>query len=87
MNDYTSFAIWAGVIAVVFGVLWFTGNLAKLRNYVLETREELRKCTWPTMDELRGSTVVVMISVLILGAFTVAVDRVLFWCVTQMVRF
>ena len=58
-------------------VLWFTGNLVKLRNYVLETREELRKCTWPTMDELKGSTVVVMISVIILGAFTVAVDRIL----------
>ena len=87
MKEYTSFAIWAGVIAVVFAVLWFTGNLVKLRNYVLETREELRKCTWPTMDELKGSTVVVMISVIILGAFTVAVDRILFWCVTQMVRF
>jgi len=87
MKEYTSFAIWAGVIAVAFAVLWFTGNLVKLRNYVLETREELRKCTWPTMDELKGSTVVVMISVVILGLFTVAVDRVLFWCVTSMVRF
>ena len=87
MKEYTSIAIWAGVVAVVFAVLWFTGNLVKLRNYVLETREELRKCTWPTMDELKGSTVVVMMSVVILGAFTVIIDRVLYWCVTSMVRF
>jgi len=87
MKDYTSFLIWAGVIGAVFAALWFTGNLVKLRNYLLETREELRKCTWPTMDELKGSTVVVMISVAILAVFTVAVDRVLFWCVTSMVRF
>jgi len=87
MNNYTSIAIWVGVIAAVFAVLWFTGNLVKLRNYVLETREELRKCTWPTMDELKGSTVVVMLSVLILAVFTVVVDRVLFWVVTSMVRF
>ena len=85
MKEYTNIAIWAGVIAVVFAVLWFTGNLVKLRNYVLETREELRKCTWPTADELKGSTVVVMISVAILGVFTIAIDRILYWCVTSMV--
>jgi preprotein translocase subunit SecE len=87
MKDYTSVAIWAGVIAAVFAVLWFTGNLVKLRNYVLETREELRKCTWPTTDELKGSTLVVVISVLLLGVFTVLIDRVLYWFVTSIVRF
>ena len=66
--------IWIGVIAAIFGVLWFTGNLVKLRNYVLETREELRKCTWPTWEELRGSTVLVVVSIVLLGAFTVVVD-------------
>ncbi len=86
MKEYASFAMWAGGIGVVFAVLWFTGNLVKLRNYVLETREELRKCTWPTMDELKGSTVVVMISVAVLAVFTMAADRVIYWCVTLMVR-
>lgn len=85
MNEYTNIVIWAGAITVVFAVLWYTGNLVKLRNYVLETREELRKCTWPTADELKGSTVVVMISVAILGAFTIAIDRILYWCVTSMI--
>ena len=46
----------------------------RLSNYVGETREELRKCSWPTWNELKGSTVVVMISIAILGGFTVAVD-------------
>jgi preprotein translocase subunit SecE len=36
----------------------------------------LRKCTWPTWDELKGSTVVVGISIVLLGAFTVMVDFV-----------
>jgi preprotein translocase subunit SecE len=87
MKEYTNFAIAAGVVVAVFAVLWFTGNLVKLRNYVLETREELRKCTWPTVDELRGHTIVVIISVLLLGFFTIAIDRILYWCVTSMVRF
>ena len=86
MKEYTSFAIWAGVIGVLFAVLWFTGNLVKLRNYVLETREELRKCSWPTMDELKGSTVVVMISVVVLALFTYVADRVIYLCVTSMIR-
>jgi preprotein translocase subunit SecE len=45
---------------------------------VQQTKEELRKCTWPSWDELKGSTVVVAISILILGVFTVAVDQILF---------
>jgi preprotein translocase subunit SecE len=85
-KKYLEIGIWAGVIGAVFAVLWFTGNLVKLRNYIAETREELKKCTWPTNDELKGSTVVVMISVLLLGAFTVVVDNVLFLFVNWMVK-
>jgi preprotein translocase subunit SecE len=61
----------------VFAFLWWQGHLEKIRTYVLETREELRKCTWPSWHELKGSTMVVMISIAILGVFTVAVDFVL----------
>ncbi len=62
------------VVAVVFAILWWSGQLVRLSNYIAETREELRKCTWPTWNELKGSTAVVMISIAILGGFTVAVD-------------
>ena len=86
MNNYTQIGIWAGVFAAVFLVLWFTGNLVKLRNYLIETREELRKCTWPSWDELRGSTVLVVLSIFLLGAFTYVVDKVIFFLVTQMVK-
>ena len=48
----------------------------RFANYVQLTREELRKCTWPSWDELKGSTVVVAISILLLGGFTVFVDFV-----------
>ena len=75
-----------GAIAILFGVLWATGNLVRLRNYVLETREELRKCTWPTWDELKGSTVLVFISVVLLGIFTVVIDYALVIVVRQLVQ-
>ena len=68
----------AVLVAVAFGFSWRKGYLLRLRNYVLETREELRKCTWPSWDELKGSTVVVFISIIILGGFTVLVDQIFF---------
>ena len=74
--------IWAAVVLAIFGFLWWQGHLANIRTYILETREELRKCTWPSWHELKGSTIVVMLSILMLGVFTVVVDFVL----TLMVR-
>jgi preprotein translocase subunit SecE len=62
--------------AVVF-YLWRKGQFLRLNRYVQETREELRKCTWPSKEELKGSTVVVIVSVALLSVFTIAVDAVL----------
>ena len=70
--------IWAVIIGIAFAYCWRKGYLLQLTNYVQQTREELRKCTWPTWDELKGSTVVVTISILLLGGLTVLVDQVLF---------
>ncbi len=78
--EYGIYIFWA-VVAGVFAFLWRKGHLARLANYVSETREELKKCTWPTWDELKGSTVVVMVSIFLIGGFTVIVD----WAVTHIV--
>jgi len=74
-NNYT-ILIWVLVIGAVFGVLWWQGQLKRLSAFVAETREELRKCTWPTWEELKGSTLLVAVTILLLGVFTVAVDWV-----------
>ena len=64
------------VVGVVFAFLWWQGHLQRITTYVQQTREELKKCTWPTWDELKGSTVVVSISIVLLGGFTVLADYV-----------
>lgn len=66
------------VLAVIFGLLWWKGQIQRLSAYWQQTVEELKKCTWPTLDELKGSTVVVMVAILLLGLFTFVVDKVLF---------
>jgi preprotein translocase subunit SecE len=78
VNDLIKIGIWGAVVGTIFVVLWRKGYLLQLTNYVQQTREELRKCTWPTWDELKGSTVVVSISIAIIGGFVVLVDQVLF---------
>jgi len=56
--------------------------LEKIKRYLKETAAELRKMTWPTMDELKGSTIVVIIVSLVVAIFIGVVDRIL----TFMVR-
>jgi preprotein translocase subunit SecE len=80
--------LWLVALAALFAFayLWRNGHLARFANYIKETREELKKCTWPTWEELRGSTVVVMISILLLGVFTVGVDVILLLVVNTLAR-
>ena len=77
MNDYVILAIWVVVVGGLFVFMWRKGHLARLSNYVLETREELKKCTWPSMAELKGSTVVVFVATTMMALFTVGVDLLL----------
>jgi len=75
-NNLLSILIWVLVIGALFGLAWWKGYLVRISNYVALTREELRKCTWPTWDELKGSTVVVSITIALLGGFCYVVDIV-----------
>jgi preprotein translocase subunit SecE len=68
--------IWVVVIGVAFGFAWWKGYVQRLRDYWNATMEELRKCAWPTWEELKGSTVVVSITILLLGAFCFVVDTI-----------
>ena len=78
VNDLVKIGIWGAVVGVIFVILWRKGYLLQLTNYVQQTREELRKCTWPTWEELKGSTIVITISIVLLGGFIVLVDQVFF---------
>jgi preprotein translocase SecE subunit len=70
--------VWSVLVLGVFALLWRGGHLMRFANYCQATREELHKCTWPTWDELKGSTLVVGISIGILGLFTILADQIFF---------
>jgi preprotein translocase subunit SecE len=48
--------------------------MKRFQNYIKDVITELKKVTWPTRDELKGSTVTVVIFSLIATVFVFVVD-------------
>jgi len=48
--------------------------LAKTRQFISDTLEELHKCTWPSREELFESTIVVIVAVVALSIIVALVD-------------
>ena len=57
--------------------------MIRIQNYIKEVIQEMKKVTWPTREELQGSTMVVVIFALVMGAFVASID----FCLSQLVRF
>jgi preprotein translocase subunit SecE len=51
--------------------------IEKLKTYLAETKVELRKVTWPKVDELKESTRVVIVATLITTLMIGIIDQVL----------
>lgn len=46
----------------------------KIKNFFEDVVKEMKKVTWPTKDELKESTIIVIVVCLILAAFTYVID-------------
>jgi preprotein translocase SecE subunit len=84
VNDYIKLLIWIVVVGAAFAFLWRKGYLKRLANYVQETQQELKKCTWPNRQELTGSTAVVIVAFSLMAIFTVVTDVVVSFVVRQL---
>ncbi len=51
--------------------------IEKLKTFFSETKQELKKVTWPTKEELKESTRVVIVASTVLTAFIAVVDQIL----------
>jgi preprotein translocase subunit SecE len=60
--------------------------VAKTREFVNEVATELKKSSWPTRKELIDSTIVVIITIFVLGFFVAAADFVFLKIVGLLVR-
>ena len=59
---------------------------AKIGGFLKETRQELNKVTWPSREELTGSTILVIVMTLILALFVGMVDSFLSLVVRLVIR-
>ena len=51
--------------------------IEKIRKFLSETKAEMRKVTWPTREELKGSTKIVIIATFIVTLFIGVIDQIL----------
>ncbi len=52
-------------------------RLGTARTFLGEVRGELDKVTWPTRDEVRGTTIIVLITVFFFGFYLYGLDIVM----------
>jgi len=57
--------------------------MRRFQNYIKDVIAELRKVTWPTREELKGSTITVVIFSIMASMYVFAVD----FCLGRLVQF
>ncbi len=60
--------------------------LKKIQGFGSEVRAEMQKVTWPTREELIGSTSVVLVTMALLSAFIGAADFILSFLLSIFLR-
>jgi preprotein translocase subunit SecE len=58
----------------------------RFRQFVHEVRVEMRQVTWPTREDVRATTLVVIAAVFFFGAYLAVVDRGVAWMVTELFK-
>ena len=51
--------------------------IEKLKTFLTDTKNELKKVTWPTKEELKESTRVVIVASFLLTVFIGVIDQIL----------
>ena len=59
----------------------------KLFKFLREVRLEMKKVTWPTRKEITGSTVVVIITVIIVSIYLGIVDNILQYAIRRLISY
>ena len=60
--------------------------IAKIKNFFLEVKAEMNKVTWPSREELVGSTGVVLMTMAILSVFIGITDFIVSIVMTKFLR-
>ena len=59
----------------------------KIRSFIERTMDEMRKCTWPTREQLLESTVLVLVVMAVSSAYIAGVDQILYNIIDFLISF
>jgi preprotein translocase SecE subunit len=59
--------------------------LARFSNFMRETSQEMKRVSWPGVNELRESTIVVLVTVTVITVLLFAVDKILDLGIKQLI--
>ena len=59
----------------------------KIRTFILETIDEMRKCSWPTRDQLFESTILVIAALILSTIYLAGIDQILYRAVRFLTTF
>ena len=71
-----AFAVLAGILAIVYHKKVQASWLA-LKKFLREVRVEMQKVSWPSRNDVIGSTIVVLIAVIVMTLIVTVADQVL----------
>jgi preprotein translocase subunit SecE len=77
------------VVAALAGLVFWVvkaGHWAKGVEFMSEVRAEMRKVTFPTKDEVVGTTVVVLIASFVFATYLFLADQVIVWIYQNIVK-
>jgi len=60
---------------------------AKIRIFIEDTMEEMRKCSWPSREQLLESTLLVLVTMVAVSLFVFGIDQFLSWLITFLISF
>ena len=63
------------------------GFFGKIRSFIERTMDEMRKCTWPTRDQLLESTVLVLVVMAVSSLYIFGVDQILYHVINYLISF
>ena len=63
------------------------GFFGKIRSFIERTMDEMRKCTWPTRDQLLESTVLVLVVMAVYSLYIFGVDQILYHVINYLISF
>jgi preprotein translocase subunit SecE len=62
------------------------GFFTRISQFLRDVRAEMNRVSWPTPNEVKNTTIITLIAVIFFAIYLFAVDQVLSFLITQLIR-